>query len=230
MLQLDSVRAGYGRDDEILHNVSLDVPKHTTVTILGRNGAGKTTTLRTILGLCHRLGGSVRFNDESLDDLSPDRRSRRGLALVPDDRGIFGSLSVRENLQIAERKGARWAIADIYSMFPRLKERERNAGNALSGGEQQMLSIGRALLTDPQLILLDEPTEGLAPIIVEQIVEVLKDVRKAGVSLLLVEQNLNVCLAVGDRHYIMEDGKVVYCAATAEFQDRTDLHKQYLGI
>lgn len=229
MLRLENLCSGYG-GGEVLHHVSLEVPPKSAVTILGRNGAGKTTTLRSIMGLCRRSGGSVTFDGTSLDHLVPDARARRGLALVPDDRGIFGSLTVRENLEIAQRKSSRWQIADIYAMFPRLKERERNAGNALSGGEQQMLAIGRALLTDPQLVLLDEPTEGLAPIVVQQIVEVIKDVRKAGVSLLLVEQNLSVCLGVGDFHYIMEDGQIVYSAATADFHDRRDLHEKYLGI
>jgi branched-chain amino acid transport system ATP-binding protein len=229
MLRLEKLSSGYG-NGEVLHNISLEVPTKSAVTILGRNGAGKTTTLRSILGLCRQLGGSVTFNGTPLNDLAADARARRGLALVPDDRGIFASLSVRENLEIAQRKESRWKMADIYDMFPRLKERESNAGNALSGGEQQMLAIGRALLTDPQLVLLDEPTEGLAPIVVEQIVEVIKAIRKAGVSLLIVEQNLNVCLAVGDLHYIMEDGQIVYSATTSDFHDRKDLHEKYLGV
>lgn len=229
MLRLKDICSGYS-GGEVLHRVSLEVPPNSTVTILGRNGAGKTTTLRTIMGLCRCASGSVTLDGKPLDDLTPDARARMGLALVPDDRGIFSSLSVRENLEIAQRKKSRWQIADIYDLFPRLKERQDNAGNALSGGEQQMLAIGRALLTDPQLVLLDEPTEGLAPIVVDQIVEVIKDVRKAGVSLLLVEQNLSVCFAVGDFHYIMEDGQIVYSATTADFHHRRDLHEKYLGV
>ena len=229
MLRLENVCSGHG-GGEVLHSVSLDVPPNSAVTILGRNGAGKTTTLRSIMGLCQCASGAITFGGELLNDLPPDARARMGLALVPDDRGIFASLTVRENLDIAQRKNSRWKVGDIYDMFPRLKEREGNAGNALSGGEQQMLAIGRALLTNPQLLLLDEPTEGLAPIAVEKIVEVVKDVRKSGVSLLLVEQNLSVCLAVGDFHYIMEDGQIVYSATTADFRDRKDLHEKYLGI
>jgi branched-chain amino acid transport system ATP-binding protein len=229
MLRIESVHAGYA-GSEVLYGISLDVPADSAVTILGRNGAGKSTTLRAVMGLCQVTRGTIGFAGLPLDGFDTSIRAQRGIALVPDYRGVFASLSVRENLDIAVRKHSRWRVQDVFDLFPRLKERQSNAGSALSGGEQQMLAIGRALLTDPKLLILDEPTEGLAPIIVERIVEVMLDVRKRGVAVLLVEQNLDVCLAIGDRHYIMEDGQIVFSATTEEFKHRTDLHEKYLGV
>src|SRR5512146_494611 len=166
MLTLDAVNAFYGKS-HILHDVSLHVQRGELVSILGRNGAGKTTTLKSIAGAVVPRTGSVRLDGEELVAVPTHRIARLGVALVPEHRGIFTLLSVEENLRIAVRRGSRWQIDDVYAMFPRLKERRRNPGSALSGGEQQMLAIGRALLTGPRLLLLDEPTEGLAPVIVD---------------------------------------------------------------
>ena len=206
MLNVDSIHAYYDKS-HVLEGVSLKVEAGELVTLLGRNGAGKTTTLRSILGIVRPRQGQISFNGQPLVGREIFDIARLGIALVPEHRGIFRQLSVEENLKIAVRKTSRWQLEDVYSMFPRLKERRRNGGFALSGGEQQMLAIARALLNGPKLLILDEPTEGLAPVIVDELVKILRRIKDEGLSILLVEQNLMVCDALADRHYVLEQGR-----------------------
>ena len=198
--------------------------------MLGRNGAGKTTTLRSILGIICPRQGQVRFNGQDMVGRKVFEIAREGLALVPEHRGIFRLLSVEENLRIAQRKSSRWQLEDVYAMFPRLKERRKNAGHALSGGEQQMLAIARALVNDPKLLILDEPTEGLAPVIVDELVKILRTIKEDGLPVLLVEQNLKVCDALADRHYVLEQGRVVYEGSAAEFRADPTIKNRYLAL
>jgi branched-chain amino acid transport system ATP-binding protein len=228
-LRVEDVHGYYGKS-HILQGVSLGVHAGEIVCLLGRNGAGKTSTLRSISGLLPPRGGRVAFRGADLAGWAPHRIARAGLCLVPEDRGIFSLLSVEENLRIAARKGSPWSLRDIYRIFPRLEERRRNGGAQLSGGEQQMLAIARALLNDPKLLMLDEPVEGLAPVIVEEIVAQIRLIREAGVPILLVEQNLAVCLALADRHYILELGRVAYHASGADFARDDAARDRFLGV
>ncbi|MGH7080041.1 MAG: ABC transporter ATP-binding protein, partial [Acetobacteraceae bacterium] len=209
MLSLENVHAYYGKS-HILHGVALEVAPREIVCLLGRNGAGKTTTLKSITGVVPPRTGEIRFAGKQITGLPTHSIARLGIALVPDHRGIFKSLSVAENLAIARRPGSVWQIADVYRHFPRLEERSESGGGTLSGGEQQMLAIARALINAPRLLLLDEPTEGLAPVIVEELVRIIADIRNIGLGILLVEQNLEVCMALADRHYVLEQGRIVW--------------------
>jgi branched-chain amino acid transport system ATP-binding protein len=215
-LSLDGVQGFYGKS-HILQGVSLEVRDGEIVCLLGRNGAGKTSTLKAISGLLPPRGGRVHFHGTDVAGWPAHRIARAGLTLVPEDRGIFSLLSVAENLA-------------IYAMFPRLEERRRNGGAQLSGGEQQMLSIARALLSGPKLLMLDEPVEGLAPVIVEEIVAQIRAIRDAGVPILLVEQNLAVCTSLADRHYILELGRVAYAAGNADFVADEAARDRFLGV
>lgn len=228
-LEVSNIHSYYGKS-HVLEGISLEINPGELVTLLGRNGAGKTTTLRSIAGIVRPAQGSVRFNSEELVGREVFEIARRGIALVPEHRGIFGLLSVEENLGIAVRASSRWSLRDVYEMFPRLHERRKNGGNALSGGEQQMLAIARALVNDPKLLLLDEPTEGLAPVIVDEIVRILEKIRAAGVSVLLVEQNLAVCERLADRHYVIEQGRVVYSGTGEEFRQQERVKNRYLAV
>lgn len=228
-LSLDSIQGYYGKS-HILQGVSLEVRDGEIVCLLGRNGAGKTSTLKAISGLLPPRGGHVRFRGTDVTGWPAHRIARAGLTLVPEDRGIFSLLSVEENLAIAVRKGSPWSLRDIFTMFPRLEERRRNGGAQLSGGEQQMLSIARALLSGPKLLMLDEPVEGLAPVIVEEIVTQIRAIRDAGVPILLVEQNLAVCTSLADRHYILELGRVAYAAGNADFVADEGARDRFLGV
>lgn len=228
-LSLDGVQGFYGKS-HILQGVSLEVRDGEIVCLLGRNGAGKTSTLKAISGLLPPRGGRVHFHGIDVAGWPAHRIARAGLTLVPEDRGIFSLLSVAENLAIAVRKGSPWGLRDIYAMFPRLEERRRNGGAQLSGGEQQMLSIARALLSGPKLLMLDEPVEGLAPVIVEEIVAQIRAIRDAGVPILLVEQNLAVCTSLADRHYILELGRVAYAAGNADFVADEAARDRFLGV
>ncbi|WP_353980100.1 ABC transporter ATP-binding protein [Salinicola endophyticus] len=229
MLEVDDIHSYYDKS-HVLEGVSLKVEAGELVTLLGRNGAGKTTTLKSIVGLVPPRRGSVRFDGRIINGQEPFRIARQGVALVPEHRGIFGLLSVEENLKIAARRSSRWQLADIYRLFPRLEERRRNGGNALSGGEQQMLAIARALINDPRILLLDEPTEGLAPVIVDEIVRILKDIRGLGLPVLLVEQNLRVCEQLADRHYVLEQGRVVYHGSAQAFRDDPAIRDRFLAL
>lgn len=228
-LEINGIHSYYGKS-HVLEGVSLEVGSGELVTLLGRNGAGKTTTLRSIAGIVQPAEGSIRLDGEELIGKEVFEIARRGISLVPEHRGIFGLLSVEENLGIAVRSSSRWNLSDVYEMFPRLYERRKNGGNALSGGEQQMLAIARALVNDPKILLLDEPTEGLAPVIVDEIVKILRMIRDAGVSVLLVEQNLAVCEQLADRHYVIEQGQVVYTGSGEEFRQEHSVKDRYLAV
>jgi len=228
-LMVDNIH-GYYAKSHVLQGVSLRIEEGETVTLLGRNGAGKSTTLKSIAGIVTPQRGSVTFKGASMEKLPPHKIAARGVCFVPEHRGIFKLLSVEENLRLGARKDSPWQLADIYRIFPRLKERRTNGGGQLSGGEQQMLAIGRALMNHPRLLMLDEPVEGLAPVIVEEIVAQLKLIRQAGVTILLVEQNLEVCTQLADRHYIIEQGRIVYEGANDAFIADESIKDRYLGV
>ena len=229
-LELHDVHAYYG-DSHVLHGVSLGVDKGEIVSLLGRNGAGKTTTVLTIMGYLAPAPGRVVHNGQDLKGVPPYAIAKKGFGFVPQERGIFPSLTVEENLTVAARKGrGRWALADAYKLFPRLEERKANLGFQLSGGEQQMLSIARALMLNPEVILLDEPSEGLAPIIVEEIVAVLRRFRGEGLAVLLVEQNLRVALDLCDRHYVMSKGQVCFTGTSRQLEGDENVLSEYLSV
>ncbi len=229
ILAVENLHAHYGKS-HVLQGVSLQVGHAELVTLLGRNGAGKSTTLKSIAGAVAPTGGRVRWQGTDIAGLPPHRVAQRGVCLVPEHRGIFKLLTVEENLLLGQRAGSPWQLADIYRIFPRLQERRRNGGGQLSGGEQQMLAIGRALMNHPRLLILDEPVEGLAPVIVEEIVAQLQAIKAAGVAILLVEQNLEVCVQLADRHYILEQGAIVHAASNAEFMVDHAVKDRYLGV
>ena len=229
ILGVDNLHAHYGKS-HVLQGISFHVNNGELVTLLGRNGAGKTTTLKSIVGVVPPTQGTVRLFGHELQGMPSHVIARQGVCLVPEHRGIFKLLTVEENLMLAQRKGSPWQLEDVYRIFPRLKEPRRNGGGQLSGGEQQMLAIGRALMNDPKLLMLDEPVEGLAPVIVEEIVEQLKAIKAAGVAILLVEQNLEVCTQLADRHYIVEQGRIVHAASNAEFLADDAVKDRYLGV
>ena len=231
MLRIENLNAYYGAS-HVLQGVSLEVKPGEAVSLLGRNGAGKTTTLLALMGYLKPRPGRIEYMGRDISGLPPYRVSRLGVGFVPQERGIFRSLTVRENLTVAARKGAgrTWALADVYKLFPRLEERRDNRGSQLSGGEQQMLAIARALLLNPSLLVLDEPSEGLAPLIVEEIIATLRRVRDNGLSILIVEQNIKVAFAVADRHYVLSKGAVCYEGATADIRANDEVVRQYLGV
>ena len=229
ILDVDNLHAHYGKS-HVLQGVRFTVGDGELVTLLGRNGAGKTTTLKSIAGVVTPTQGRVAFAGKPLQGQASHVIARQGVCLVPEHRGIFKLLTVEENLMLGLRKRSPWQLDDVYRIFPRLKERKRNGGGQLSGGEQQMLAIGRALMNDPKLLMLDEPVEGLAPVIVEEIVAQLKTIKAAGVAILLVEQNLEVCTQLADRHCILEQGCIVYTADNASFLADEEVKDRYLGV
>lgn len=229
ILALDNIHAHYGKS-HVLQGVSFEVGDGELVTLLGRNGAGKTTTLKSIVGVVPSTSGSIRFAGKPVQGLPPHVIASQGVCLVPEHRGIFKLLTVEENLLLGQRKRSPWQLDDVYRIFPRLKERRTNGGGQLSGGEQQMLAIGRALMNNPKLLMLDEPVEGLAPVIVEEIVSQLKTIKAAGVAILLVEQNLEVCTQLADRHCVLEQGCIVYTADNATFLADEEVKDRYLGV
>jgi len=231
MLELKNVHAYYG-DSHVLHGVSLCVEDGEVVGLLGRNGAGKTTTLLTIMGYVRCRDGSIAYKGQRLDGLQSYLIARCGMGFVPQERRIFPSLTVRENLTVGERRAGRgrWRLKDIFDIFPNLGERQKNLGCHLSGGEQQMLAIARALMLDPSMLLLDEPSEGLAPMIVEKIVQVLREVKNKGLPILLIEQNLGTALKLADRHYILSKGEICYRGTSAELEADETVKRQYLGV
>lgn len=229
ILDVDNLHAHYGKS-HVLQGVGFQVGDGELVTLLGRNGAGKTTTLKSIAGVVTPTQGQVAFGGRPLQGQAPHVIARQGVCLVPEHRGIFKLLTVEENLMLGLRKRSPWQLADVYRIFPRLQERRRNGGGQLSGGEQQMLAIGRALMNDPKLLMLDEPVEGLAPVIVEEIVAQLKTIKAAGVAILLVEQNLEVCTQLADRHCVLEQGRIVYTADNASFLADEEVKDRYLGV
>jgi branched-chain amino acid transport system ATP-binding protein len=231
MLNLENINAYYG-DSHILHGVSLAVKEGEVVCLLGRNGAGKTTTILTIMGYLKPRPGRVLFRDRDIAALAPYAVARLGVGFVPQERGIFQSLTVRENLTVFARAGgsSRWTLQRIFELFPVLEARARNLGFQLSGGEQQMLSIARALMLNPSLLLLDEPSEGLAPMIVQEIIEVLKNLKREGLAILLVEQNLRTALAVADRHHVMNKGEICFTGSSAELAGNDFVLRNYLSV
>jgi len=229
ILQVEDVHGYYGKS-HILQGVSLQVDKGEVVTLLGRNGAGKTTTLKSIVGVVPPVQGRVLFEGQLISGLPSYKIAARGVCLVPEHRGIFKLLTVEENLTMAARKESAWGLEEIYVIFPRLKERRRNGGGQLSGGEQQMLAIARALMTHPRVLMLDEPVEGLAPVIVDEIVAQIRQIKATGMSIILVEQNLEVCTQLADRHYIVEQGRIVYRGSNAEFLADEGVKDRYLGV
>lgn len=228
-LKVSSLQVHYGKS-HILQGVTLDVAPGTVATLIGRNGAGKTTTLKAIAGAIRPSGGSVTLDGEELAGLSADVINRRGIALVPEHRGIFSLLTVWENLHIAARPGPTgWTVSKVLELFPRLGERRSNGGAELSGGEQQMLSIARALLTHPKVLLLDEPTEGLAPVIVNHLVSTIREIAASGIAVLLVEQNLRVCEQLATKHHVIELGRTVFAGTAAELREGSVLER-HLGV
>lgn len=228
-LSVNEIHSYYGKS-HILQGLSLDVPDGSVVTLLGRNGAGKSTTLKTIAGLIKPSPGSIIFDEQEIGGLPAHKVAARGVCLVPEHRGIFKLLTVEENLNLGQRRDSPWQLEDVYRIFPRLKERSTNGGGQLSGGEQQMLAIGRALMNHPRLLMLDEPVEGLAPVIVEEIVTQIKQIRETGVSILLVEQNLEVCTQLADHHFVLEQGQIVYSGSNEEFRADQAVKDRYLGV
>ena len=230
MLELNAVHAHYGKV-HVLQGASLEVRSGEAVGLLGRNGVGKTTTLKTIMGLVKATGGEIVFNGRGLTDIAPHDIPGTGIGYVPQGRGIFPSLSVKENLEIGLRKAPQSQVFDyVFDRFPRLKERLRQPGGTLSGGEQQMLAIARCLVMQPRLLILDEPTEGIMPILVQDIRREIKAVNDAGVSILLVEQNIKTALRLCSRIYIMEKGAVVHQAAAQDLKDDKETLHRYLGV
>jgi len=230
-LEVSGLSAWYG-EAKVLTDVDLRVDPGEVVTLVGRNGAGKTTLLRTVMGLHRHVDGVVRWRGEDLSRSSADRRAKRGIGWVPDDRGIYATLSVAENLQLPPvvDKDAAWSLDRVYEEFPVLKERRDFPGTKLSGGEQQMLAIARVLRMGSRLLLLDEPSEGLAPVIVQRIGEIIRQIKAQGVSVLLVEQNVKFASTVADRHYLLAQGRVVESLDNESFQSRTTELLEYLGV
>jgi branched-chain amino acid transport system ATP-binding protein len=231
MLEVDAIDAYYG-DSHILHGVSLAVRQGEVTCLLGRNGAGKTTTIMTVMGYLHPRRGAIHYNGRDIAALPPYAVARLGFGFVPQERGIFPSLTVRENLTVFARAGRNgsWTLPRIFDLFPVLRARERNLGFQLSGGEQQMLSMARALMLNPALLLLDEPSEGLAPMIVQEIIEVLKRLKGEGLAILLVEQNLRTAFAVADRHHVMNKGEICFTGTTAELEGNEEVLRNYLSV
>jgi branched-chain amino acid transport system ATP-binding protein len=230
LLAVRDLQAWYG-ESHILHGVSFDVASGEVVTLLGRNGAGKTTTLKSIMGIVPRREGSIAYEGEETVRMASNRIARLGIAWCPEERGIFSSLNVEENLMLPPKvKDGGLTVAQIYELFPNLEERRRSQGTKLSGGEQQMLAIGRILRTGARLLLLDEPTEGLAPVIVQQIGRTIAALKSRGFTILLVEQNFRFAATVADRHYVMEHGRNIDMIANADLgQNMSKLH-EYLGV
>jgi branched-chain amino acid transport system ATP-binding protein len=230
LLSAKGLNAWYG-ESHILHGVDLEVQGGEVVTLLGRNGAGKTTTLKSIMGMVERREGSIRFQGAEIANLSSNRIANLGIAICPEERGIFASLNVEENLLLPpEVAPGGLPLARIYELFPNLKERLKSQGTKLSGGEQQMLAIGRILRTGAKFLLLDEPTEGLAPVIVQQIGRTIERLKSEGFTILLVEQNFRFAATVADRHYVMESGRVVDMIPNAQLDANMDKLHEYLGV
>lgn len=233
MLEVKGLNAAYGRA-HILFDVDLKVDSGEVVVLLGRNGAGKSTTLKALVGLVHPLSGSVTLDGTAIHRLKPFQIARLGLGYVPEDRRIFTDLSVRENLEVgrqAPRRGtAAWSLERLFGLFPNLAQLQDRPGGRISGGEQQMLTIARTLMGNPSAILLDEPSEGLAPVIVEQMAKTIHELKREGLTVLLSEQNLHFAQAVADRAYIIEKGHIRFCGTMADLSSNAALREQYLSV
>src|ERR1041384_5051436 len=227
LLELANVETAYGRS-QVLFGVSFAIPAGQMVTLMGRNGMGKTTTVRSIMGLTPARAGSIRFRGEEIAALAPYRIAQRGIGLVPEGRRIFPNLTVRENLlATAAATSGGWTLAKIHDLFPRLAERAGSMGNLLSGGEQQMLAIARALMRNPQLLILDEATEGLAPLIRQEIWQCLTRLKQAGQSILVIYKNVAALIAIADRHYLIERGRTVWSGTSKELAAGPDVQHRY---
>jgi branched-chain amino acid transport system ATP-binding protein len=232
MIELKDIHTWYG-DSYILQGVSLQVKDGSCVALLGRNGMGKTTTIRSIMGLAAPRKGSIVFNGRELVGLPTFKIARLGIGLIPQGRLIFSSLSVAENLTMAARSAGKkdpWTLDRVFALFPKLAERRKNKGNLLSGGEQQMLTIARALMTNPDLLLFDEPSEGLAPVVVDEVFRVIQQLKEEGESILLVEQDFGMAMSVADYAYIMSRGIIVYESAPADLIDNESVKAMHLGV
>jgi branched-chain amino acid transport system ATP-binding protein len=233
LLEIDNIHTFFGKS-HILHGVSLGVEKGETVTLLGRNGVGKSTTLKSIIGLAPPQQGSVRFKGDDVAGLRPYEICRLGVGYVPEDRRVFPNLTVRENLLTGIKRNEQahnpWTIERIYEYFPQLADRDRHKGRYLSGGEQQMLTIGRTLMGNPELLLVDEPTEGLAPALVEMVAKILLEINEVGVSILLVEQAMDVALKLAERTYVMSKGTIVFQGTGEELYTDDEVRRRYLEV
>ncbi|MGE0421741.1 MAG: ABC transporter ATP-binding protein [Reyranellaceae bacterium] len=230
LLKVAGLQAWYG-ESHILHGVDFEIGEGELVTLLGRNGAGKTTTLKSVMGIVDKRSGSVSFAGNEIVRMTSDQVARAGIAYCPEERGIFSSLNVEENLLLPPVvQSGGMTVAEIYELFPNLLERRRSQGTKLSGGEQQMLAIGRILRTGAKLLLLDEPTEGLAPVIVQRIGEAVRLLKARGFTILLVEQNFHFAATIADRHYVVEDGRVIDMITAANVQSSLDKLHAYLGV
>jgi len=229
LLEVDSINTFYGMS-HILFDLSLSIEKGEIVCILGRNGAGKTTTLRSIIGLTPPLSGSIIFEGQEIRSKQAFKIARLGIGFVPEDMLIIPDLTVRENLEIAMRRKGQWTLETVYRLFSVLKERESQEGGTLSGGEQQMLAIGRALMSNPQLLLLDEPSEGLAPTIVKMLADFMRVLKEEGMTTLLAEQNSKFALTFSDRAYMLEKGEICWHGSCEELKGKPEVMKRYLGV
>src|SRR5579859_1778975 len=229
MLRVSGLEASYG-DSQVLFGVSFDVGPGEVVTLLGRNGMGKTTTIRTLMGILKPRRGEVTWDGSPVHGLPPYRLARLGLGLVPEGRQVFPNLTVRENLIATATTGGTWTLDAVLELFPQLGERLHRAGSLLSGGEQQMLAVGRALLTNPRLLILDEATEGLAPLLRREIWRALESLKTQGQSILLVDKNIAALCRISNRHYILEKGRVVWTGTSDELLGANELQRRYLGI
>jgi branched-chain amino acid transport system ATP-binding protein len=227
-LEAENLHSFYGKS-HILHGVSLNVEQGEIVTLLGRNGAGKTTTLRSLVGLTPPREGTVKLFDVPMHGLPSYRIAAAGLGYVPEGRRIFPNLTVEENLKVPIERPGPWTIPRVFELFPRLEQRRTNKGRQLSGGEQEMLAISRALLLNPKVLLLDEPSQGLAPLVVQDVFRIVASMRDEGISVLLVEQNVRAAVAIADRAYVLDDGKVVYSGSAQEFAADEDRVRALAG-
>jgi branched-chain amino acid transport system ATP-binding protein len=229
LLAIENLRAGYG-EAVVLPGMSLRLPEGQVLALLGRNGTGKTTLINSIVGVTRRFGGTINLSGRDITPMRPEKRARSGIGWVPQERNIFRSLTVEENMTAVAQAGP-WTVAKVYEMFPRLEERRNNFGNQLSGGEQQMLAIGRALTLNPKVLLLDEPTEGLAPIIVEELLQALGTITRAGgICSIIVEQNAQKILELADRAVILERGAIVHDAASSALKADPSVLERHLGV
>jgi branched-chain amino acid transport system ATP-binding protein len=231
MLAVDRINTFYD-EAHVLFDVSLEINEGEVVSLLGRNGAGKTTTVKSIMGMVQPRAGSIQFKGRNILGWQPYRVSREGIGLVPDERRIFGNLTVEKNLEVGrrpERKGE-WNLEKVYHHFPQLKALKDRKGENLSGGEQQMLAIARTLMGNPELILMDEPTEGLAPIIVEEVMKIIRELKKSGITILIIEESSTLALSISERCYMMDTGKVVYSGKASELIEKPELRLELLGM
>jgi branched-chain amino acid transport system ATP-binding protein len=231
-LEVEGLETAYGLG-QVLFGVSLAVRGGEVATLLGRNGMGKTTTVRSIMGMVRTRAGTVRFGGKALQGLPSYRVAQAGLGLVPEGRQVFPNLTVRENLVATARRsagGEPWTLARVFGLFPQLAERSRHLGSQLSGGEQQMLAIGRALMTNPRLLILDEATEGLAPLICIEIYRAIESLKASGLSILIIDKDLRALMRIADRHYVIEKGRVVWSGASPELEGNREMRHRYLGV